>query len=61
MIQVCGIPEEQQGIVVALSLPDKSKFGENLPNKAIEKIPSSKLNSAEGIEILIMPLMTKLN
>ena len=51
MIQVCGIPEEQQGIVVALSLPDKSKFGENLPNKAIEKIPSSKLNSAEGIEI----------
>jgi len=51
--QVSGIPAEQQGIVVALSLPASCIFGENLGNKAIESIPSSKLNSPEGLDLVL--------
>jgi len=51
--QVSGIPEEQQGIVVALSLPAQCDFGENLGNKIIENIPTSKLNSTQGLDLVI--------
>lgn len=50
---VTDLPKNKQGNYIVLSLPNKSKFGDDLKERAFENINEEQLNSEEGLKSVI--------
>ena len=50
---VTDLAKKKQGNFIALSLPNKSKFGEDLKERAFEKLSLEELKEDDGLDKLI--------
>ena len=50
---VTDVPKEKQGNLIALSLPNESKFGNNIKERVLERLSVSELGKAEGLKSLV--------
>ena len=50
---VTDLPVGKQGNYIALALPNKSKFGEDLRERVLEHLTDEELSSNEGLEKVI--------
>ena len=50
---VTDVPKEKQGNLIALSLPNESKFGNNIKERVLERLSVSELGKEKGLESLV--------
>ena len=50
---VTDVPKGKRGNLIALSLPNESKFGNNIKERVLERLSVSDLGKDEGLEALI--------